>query len=90
VAPPRRARDPVRSRKQLAERALAAGQQSMNVPRLGYAGSVRGVRRQRVPFQHDDMLEMMDESARRCQTTHTRADNDGLLANKMGCHPCLR
>ena len=76
--------------KQLAERALTAGQESMNVPGLGDAGSVHGVRRQRVAFQYDDPLEMIGERPRRRQTADTGADDNSLLADKSGRHPCLR
>ena len=62
----------------------------MNVPRLGCASSVRGVQRQRVPFQYDDVLEMIDERTRRRQAAHTGADYNSLLADKSRRHPCLR
>src|SRR4029077_16856478 len=40
--------------KQLAERALTAAEERMHVPRLRYAGSVRGIERKGVALQNDD------------------------------------
>jgi hypothetical protein len=49
--------------KQLAERALATGQQPMNMPRLRRSGPVNCVRRQRAAFQNDDLLEIFENAS---------------------------
>jgi len=69
---------------------LTAAQQSVDVLRLRRSSPVGGVRRQRVAFQHDDLLEMIDKRTCRRQTADTCAENDGPLADMMRCHPCLR
>jgi len=39
---------------------------------------------------YDDVLEMMDERAPPPPNRPSLRQRNGLLADKMGCHPCLR
>ncbi len=57
--------------------------ESMRMPRLRCAGARRGLVRQRVAVEHDDLFEMGRDGFRRRETSHPRADNDGLLQNRI-------
>ena len=68
---------------------LTAAQQSVDVLRLRRSSPVGGVRRQRVAFQHDDLIEMIGKGTCCRQTADTGTENDRPLADKIRCHPCL-
>ncbi len=53
------------------------------MPRLRRARARRGRVRQRVAVEHDDPFEMGRDGFRRGETSHPRADNDGLLQNRI-------
>jgi len=69
-------------REQLAEGALAAGQQPVHMPRLGRASAMRGLRGQSIALQNNDLLEMVGERPCGREAAHSRADHDGLLADQ--------
>ena len=69
--------------KQMLERAAAACKEPMRMPRLRRAGAWRGLVRQCIAVEHDDLLEMGRDGFRRGEASHSGADNDGLLQNRI-------
>jgi hypothetical protein len=72
--------------KELAERALAAGEESVRMPRLRRPGSLGCIERENIAFHHHDMFEEVGKGARRRQAGHSRTNNGGLPAYQSGCH----
>ena len=70
--------------KQTVERAMSAGKEPMRMPRLRRAGARRRCVGQGVAVEHNDLLEMGRDGFRRGETSHPRADDDGLLQNRIG------
>jgi len=76
----------LKSWKEIAERALTAAEQRVDVLGLRRACAVRRVRRQGVTLQHDHMFEVVGECPRRSQAGHPGADHDRLPADQCGRH----
>jgi hypothetical protein len=70
--------------KQMLERAAATCKEPMRMPRLRRPGAWRGLVRQRITVEHDDLLEMGRNGLRRGETPYSRADYDGLFQNWIG------
>jgi len=71
---------------EVAERALAAAEERVDVPRLGCPGSMGHIGRQGVALEHDHLLEEIGERPRRRQAGHPGADHDRLAADQPDCH----
>jgi hypothetical protein len=71
-----------KARKQLAQGALAAEQQPMDVPRLRCPCPVRGLRGKSVALQNNNAIEAVGERARGGEPSHSSADHHGLLADQ--------
>jgi hypothetical protein len=67
---------------QFAESALTAEQQRVHVPRLRRACAIRRLRGQRVALQDNHPIEAFGERSRGRKPCHSRADDDGLLADQ--------
>ena len=76
--------------KEFTKSALTPAEEGMHVLGLSRPRSVRSVRWKGVALQHDDMLEVVGESARRRQAGHPGADHDGLPADLSGDRQRLR
>jgi hypothetical protein len=61
------------------ERLLARTQQGVRMARLRRADAWGGRFRQHVAFENRDLLEIGSNGFRRCQTSHSRANDDGSL-----------
>jgi hypothetical protein len=53
------------------------------MPRLRRAGALLGRVGQSVAVEHDDLFEMRRDGLGRGETSHPRADDDGLLQNRI-------
>jgi hypothetical protein len=69
--------------KELAERALTAGEECVRMPRLRRPSSMGCIERENVALHHHDMFEEVGKDARRRQAGHSRTNNDGLPAIKV-------
>jgi hypothetical protein len=69
--------------KQRLERTAAAREETMRVPRLRRPWARRGPVRQCVAVEHNDLFEMGRDGFRRGEASHSGADNDGLLQNRI-------
>ena len=54
------------------------------MPRLRRPQARRGLVRQRVAFEHDDLFEMGRDGLGRGEASHPGANDDGLLQNRIG------
>ena len=70
------------SRKQLPERALSAGEQSVNVPALRNTVAVERIGGQDVAFQYQHSFEMVCERPRRGEPSHPGPDDYRLLSDE--------
>jgi len=70
------------SRKQLRERALSAGEQSVNVPALRDTVAVERIGGQDIAFQHQHPFEMVREHPRRGEPSHPGTDDYRLLSDE--------
>jgi hypothetical protein len=69
---------------QLAEGALAAEQQPMDVPRLRCPRTIFGLQGQCVALQNNHLIEAVGERPRGREPAHSRADHDGLREPSCG------
>jgi len=56
--------------------------------RLGCSGSLGGIEREGVAFEHNNMLEIVGERPRRRQAGHAGTDHDRLPTDQCGSHGC--
>ena len=69
--------------KQMLERAAAAREEIMRVSRLRRPRARRGLVRQCVAVEHNDLFEMGRDGFRRGEASHPGADDDGLFQNRI-------
>jgi hypothetical protein len=69
--------------KQVLERAAATCKEPVRMPRLRRAGAWRGLVRQCVAVEHNNLFEMGRDRFRRGEASHSCANNDGLLQNRI-------
>jgi hypothetical protein len=69
--------------KQRLERTAAAREEIMRMSRLRRPWARRGPVRQRIAVEHNDLLEMGRNGLRRGESSHSGADNDGLLQDRI-------
>ena len=70
--------------KQPLQGAAAAREEPMRMPGLRSPQARRGLVRQPVALEHDDLLEMGRDGFRRGETSHPGANDDRLLQNRIG------
>jgi len=69
--------------KQRLERTAAAREEIMRMSRLRCPRALRGLVRQCVAVEHNDLFEMGRDGFRRGEASNSGADNDGLLQNRI-------
>ena len=69
--------------KQMLERAAATCKEPMRMPRLRRPWARRGLVRQCVAVEHNDLFEMGRDGFRRGEASHSGANNDGLFQNRI-------
>jgi hypothetical protein len=69
--------------KQMLERSAAACKEPMRMSGLRRPQARRGLVRQRVAVEHDDLFEMGPDRFRRGEASHSGANNDGLFQNRI-------
>jgi hypothetical protein len=71
------------ARKQMFERAEAAREEIVRKSRLRSSWARGGPVRQCVAVEHNDLFEMGRDGFRRGEASHSGADNDGLLQDRI-------